>query len=80
LPYKPDAPHPVASAPQKHGCAFVFSAYGRKFKPPSPRVVVDLNNTPQSQIFFTLKTTSGSTQFLTGAHKSIFAVACATIK
>jgi hypothetical protein len=33
--------HPVTTAALKHRRAFVFSAYGRKFKPPASRVVVD---------------------------------------
>jgi len=42
LPYKPGAPHPVASAPLKAQMCFCLSPQGaEKFKPPAPRVVVD---------------------------------------
>jgi hypothetical protein len=41
LPNKPGALHPVASSTLTHWHAFIFSAYGREFKPPISRVFVE---------------------------------------
>src|SRR5512143_3871629 len=41
LPYKPRAMHAVAGSMLKHWRALVFSAYGRKSKPPAVRAVID---------------------------------------
>jgi hypothetical protein len=53
LPYKPGAPHPVASAPVKALTCFCLSPrLAEKFKPPAMRVVVDLNSTVIRNLFY----------------------------
>jgi hypothetical protein len=58
LPNKPGALHPDASSTLKHGRAFIFSAYGRKLKPPVSRVAVDLLET----VYYHAKLNEGKTE------------------
>jgi hypothetical protein len=52
LPNKPGVLYPVASSTLKNWHAFVFSAYGRKFKPPVPRVASDSQMAVEAVFYF----------------------------